>query len=116
VSSCPSRYQRGQQVAAGLLAVAVLVTGCGARVSSTARDGFLAAIHDEIPNINHYKSDTSLVRLGQAACAELSSGASFGTVTNQLQGSSPSLPLVDLATVVRAATSELCPRYASRTG
>lgn len=94
----------------------VALTGCGGHSgpSPAAQQAFLGALHAADPQINHVRGDQGLVRLGEAACAEFSSGASFETVAEQLQSSG--LPVRDLGTLLTAAADDLCPRYRGRAG
>ncbi len=96
----------------GLLAVAL--GGCGGRSgpSPAAADAFLGAVHTADPAVNQVRSDRALLRLGEAVCAELSSGASFQTVADRLLTSG--LPTGDIGALLSAAADDLCPRYRGR--
>lgn len=90
------------------------VAGCGGGSSTTAADnGFLSAVHLAAPDINHYRTDTELVRLGDAACDGFRSGASYQELADRLaleEGNNP-LPSQDLGAVITSAVDGLCPQF-----
>jgi hypothetical protein len=93
--------------------VVLLLAGCGGSGVATrqAQQSFLGSLHDQIPDINLYRSDTSLVRLGDAACADFSSGASFEAVAEQLQLTDGNFPTAALGSLITTAAEDLCPKY-----
>lgn len=99
-----------------LAAGSLLLAGCGGRQgpSPAARAAFLTEVHSAVPQVGTYRSDVALVRLGEAACAELSAGASFSSVVEQLRSSR--LPTSDLGALIAAAATDLCPAYRGRAG
>jgi hypothetical protein len=106
------------RLAAGtLLGLLVLGAGCGggSTESSSADAAFLAALHLADPNINNYRTDVQLVRLGHAACDGFRAGASYQELADRLaleEGSNP-LPSQDLGSVITSAVDGLCPQFHS---
>lgn len=98
------------------LALALALGGCGATSSAASRQAdaeFLASVHNSAPDIGAYRSDTSLVRLGHAACDGFRGGVSYQQLADRLvltQGS-PGLPSADLGAVITAAVTSFCPQY-----
>lgn len=105
----------GSLVAA--LAVAALA-GCGTRDSpavDVANQAFLSQVHVAAPDINSYRSDVKLERLGHAACDGFHSGASYEELADRLpllEGRDP-LPSADLGAVIDAAVDSYCTQYRS---
>lgn len=101
---------------AAVVGLSLLLGSCGGPAGPipAARSAFLQAVHAEVPQANAYRSDVALVRLGEAACAELSSGEPFAGVVEQLGSSG--MPSQDLASVVAAAADDLCPAYRRQAG
>lgn len=101
-------------LAVAVCAAAAVAAGCGASAGagSAATLGYLQQLHGADPQINQARSDQSLVRLGQAACADFSSGVPFASVAEQLQ-STAGLSPEELGTVLTAAVDNLCPKYRS---
>ncbi len=96
----------------------VALTGCGGRSSPAANPAnqvFLSQVHVAAPDINSYRSDVQLERLGHAACDGFHSGASYQELADRLpllEGSHP-LPSSDLGAVIDAAVGAYCPQYRS---
>jgi hypothetical protein len=100
------------------LAVAsVTVAGCGGGSATTgAASGFLSALHSAAPDINNYRTDTQLVRLGHAACDGFGSGVSYEQLADRLaleEGDNP-MPSEDLGAVITSAVDGLCPQFHGR--
>jgi hypothetical protein len=96
-----------------------LLGACGSSSSpgtAAADQAFLAVLHSADPQINLERSNQALLRLGEAACAEFSSGASFASVADQLQAGAAGLSTEDLGTLLTAAANDLCPRYRQAAG
>jgi hypothetical protein len=96
-----------------LLAAAASGCGGGSSSSSSAQSGFLSAVHLAAPDINTYRSDTQLVRLGHAACDGFRSGVSYEELADRLaleEGNNP-LPSEDLGAVITSAVDGLCPQF-----
>lgn len=104
-------------VALGSVVGAVLATGCSSGVPNSAADrSFLGEVHVGAPEINTYRSDVALVRLGHAACDAFRSGASYEGLADRmalLEGSNP-LPSQDLGVVISSAVDSYCPQFRSR--
>ncbi len=106
-----------------LVGAAWLVFGAGGLVgagcstssnnNSAESQAFLQQVHSQAPDIAGYRSNSELVKLGQAVCNELAAGASRQQVADRIaaQGSAHALPSEDLGTVMTAATATLCPKY-----
>jgi hypothetical protein len=99
------------------MAGAFVVSGCGAGGSSpasTAADAaFISAVHLSAPDVNTYRTDTQLIRLGHAACDGFDSGASYQQLADRMtlqEGSNP-LPSEDLGAVITAAADAYCPKF-----
>lgn len=103
-------------VMAALLAVAAAACGHTGTtpVASTAESAFLDQLHVQAPDVNAYRNNTALVRLGQAACEGFSSGASYQILADRLTLSegAHALPTSDLGAVITAAADNLCPKFA----
>jgi hypothetical protein len=103
----------------GTVAVAVLillVAGCGTRATEGNAQGdqrFLNSVYSQVPDIGTYRTGPQLVSLGQAVCADLSSGASVQQIGDRvpLVEGSVALPPTDLGVVISAAVSVLCPKF-----
>jgi hypothetical protein len=102
-----------------LTASAVLtLAGCGGRSSPSAdaaNQVFLSQVHVTAPDINSYRNDVQLERLGHAACDGFHSGASYEELADRLpllEGSNP-LPSADLGAVINGAVDAYCPQYHS---
>lgn len=106
---------------AALAVLGLTLAGCGGGTSPATRradQAFLAQVHQNVPDIGTYRSDSQLLHLGHAVCDDLSSGASLLQVADRIgtvQISDP-LPSEDLGSVMSAAGTVLCPRYASLFG
>ena len=77
----------------------------------------MQALHLADPQINSYRTDVQLTRLGHAVCDDFSSGASYQEVADRLatlQGSN-ALPSPDLGSVIDSAAQTMCPKYLNRT-
>jgi hypothetical protein len=99
-----------------LLAAATAACGGGSSASSSADASFLSALHLAAPDINSYRTDVQLVRLGNAACDGFRSGASYEQLADRLaleEGSNP-LPSQDLGAVITSAVEGLCPQFRAR--
>ncbi len=103
-----------------MLVAAVLgLAACGhsSNAASQAQDQlFLSEVHNSAPDVNTYRNDTQLVRLGHAACDGFRSGVSYQEVANRLpltEGSHP-LPPGDLGVVITSAVAAFCPQYHNR--
>jgi hypothetical protein len=91
--------------------------GSGSSTNSAADQAFLQTLHLTDPQINTYRTDVQLTRLGHAVCDDFSSGASYQEVADRLstlQGSS-ALPSPDLGSVIDSAVEAMCPQYRDRT-
>lgn len=117
----PLRVGRFLAVATvGLLALGGLASGCGSSTPSLAaqaqQQSFLNDVHETAADVNSYRTNSELVRLGHAVCDDLRSGASYGTIADRLgttQGAS-TLPTVDLGAVITSAARVFCPAYADK--
>jgi hypothetical protein len=97
---------------AGVLLCGWLVAACGGTAEPSAnQQAFLAAVHQQAPDVGNYRSDTRVVALGQAVCNDLAAGVSVSDIASRLYSSS--LPSPDLGAVMSAASQVLCPKYAS---
>ncbi|MDA8282452.1 MAG: DUF732 domain-containing protein [Actinomycetota bacterium] len=105
------RHATTARLVCGLTIAAALAGACSGPSGPppAASQAFLLAVHAAYPSVNQQRSDESLVRLGEAACAEFSSGASFTAVAGQLQSSG--LAPEELGTLLTAAVDDLCPKY-----
>ncbi|MGH9055217.1 MAG: DUF732 domain-containing protein [Acidimicrobiales bacterium] len=113
------RWRRGTfRVGLVVLVATVATAGCGGgspSLTSPADSAFLSQVHGSAPDIGTYRSDVQLIRLGQAACDGLRSGASYEQLADRLsllEGSN-ALPSEDLGTVIDAAVTSFCPQYQS---
>ncbi len=111
-----SRYAATARLVCGLTIAAVVAGACSGSSGPppAATQAFLQVVHAAYPSVNQQRSDESLVRLGEAACAEFSSGASFVAVAGQLQSSG--LAPEELGTLLTAAVDDLCPKYRAAAG
>lgn len=105
-------------VAGALISLALALPGCGSGTSSNpAQDSaYLAEVHDAVPEITAFRSDTQLIRLGHAACDGFAAGASYAQLADRLallEGARP-LPSEDLGAVITSAADNYCPEYRSR--
>ena len=112
---------RGLSVPRGLcgfgLAVVVGLVGAGcsdsaAKPSSTDQ-AYLAEVHGAAADINQYRSDTQLIRLGHVVCDDFRAKASYQEVADRLSvaAGAKSLPSADLGAVITAAGDTYCPQY-----
>jgi hypothetical protein len=96
----------------------VALAGCGGRnapAADAANQVFLSQAHVAAPDVNSYRSDVQLERLGHAACDGFHAGASYEELADRLpllEGSRP-LPSADLGAVIDAAVDAYCPQYRS---
>jgi hypothetical protein len=96
----------------------VALAGCGGRNSpaaDAANQAFLSQARVAAPDVNSYRNDVQLERLGHAACDGFHSGASYQELADRLpllEGSDP-LPSADLGAVIDAAVEAYCPQYRS---
>jgi Protein of unknown function (DUF732) len=116
----PSRAVRPRRVATiavlGLLTGSCgLIGGCGTgtTVSRPQRQNFLNSVYGQAPDIGSYRTSIQLVSMGQAVCADLSSGASVQEVADRmpLVEGSTELPATDLGVVIYSAVRVFCPRF-----
>jgi len=97
---------------AGLLLAGWLVAACGGSSEPSAnQQSFLAAVHQQAPDVGAYRSDARVVALGQAVCNDLAAGVGVPDIASRLASSS--LPSPDLGAIMSAASQTLCPQYAS---
>jgi hypothetical protein len=95
---------------------AAVIAGCGSGSSAAANAAnraFLSELHVAAPNINAYRSDLQLTRLGHAACDGFRSGASYQELADRLpllEGRNP-LPSADLGAVINAAVNAYCAQF-----
>jgi hypothetical protein len=84
--------------------------------SAAQQQQYLDAVHVAAPDVNSYRTDVALVRLGHAVCDDLRSGASYETVADRLgvTAGASRLPSADLGAVITSAASVYCPQYADR--
>jgi hypothetical protein len=106
-------------VVAGVATLGLLVGACGSgsATNSPADQAFLQTLHLTDPEINTYRTDMQLTRLGHAVCDDFSSGASYQEVADRLstlQGSNK-LPSSDLGSVIDSAVAAMCPQYRTQT-
>ncbi len=109
-------------VGAALVAVSLLASldSCGSSSASTRNAGddqaFLSSVHVAAPDINAYRTDVQVERLGHAACDGFRSGATYEQLADRLvllEGSNP-LPSPDLGAVIDAAVDAYCPEFHGR--
>lgn len=101
-------------VAAALAASMVLSSCIGDSPGAAQRDQrFLVELHQAIPNITQARSNTELVRLGNAVCDAFDAGVSSLQIADRLGTDNATLPSEDLGAVMRSAVDALCPRYRS---
>jgi hypothetical protein len=99
--------------------LAVSVAGCGSgnsAAANAANQTFLSQVHVTAPDINTYRTDVQLTRIGHAACDGFRSGASYQELADRLpllEGSDP-LPSADLGAVIDAAVNAYCGQYRSQ--
>ncbi|MDQ6838644.1 MAG: DUF732 domain-containing protein [Actinomycetota bacterium] len=104
----------------GALLIANVVSGCGSTKLSpemaAQQRQFLDAVHVAAPDVNGYRTDVDLTRLGRAVCDDLRSGASYQTVADRLgtTAGASRLPSADLGAVITSAASVYCPQYTDR--
>jgi hypothetical protein len=78
-----------------------------------AKQRFLDSVYGQAPDISSYRTGTQLISMGQAVCADLSSGASVQVVADRVplvEGSNP-LPPTYLGVVIYSAVRVFCPRF-----
>ena len=101
--------------AAGIGVLGLLVAGCGAGtvVSGPQRQDFLNSVYGQAPDISSYRTSGQLVSMGQAVCADLSSGASVQEVADRmpLVEGNDQLPATDLGVVIYSAVRVFCPKF-----
>jgi hypothetical protein len=108
------RLRRLRVAAAG--GIALVAAGCGAGgpvLSVAAKQRFLDSVYGQAPDISSYRTGTQLISMGQAVCADLSSGASVQVVADRVplvEGSNP-LPPTYLGVVIYSAVRVFCPRF-----
>ena len=96
--------------------LAALVAACGGGNSAAAsadNQTFLSQVHVAAPDINTYRTDVQLTRIGHAVCDGFRSGASYQELADRLpllEGSNP-LPSADLGALIDAAVDAYCPQY-----
>jgi hypothetical protein len=100
---------------ASVAAFGLVAAGCGANaaVSPSKRQKFLDSVYGQAPDISSYRTSSQLVRMAEAVCADLSSGASVQVVADRLPlvEGSVSLPPSDLGVVIYSAVQVLCPKF-----
>jgi hypothetical protein len=87
--------------------------GHGGGAPSAADSAFVSQVTASAPDINTYRSDTQLIRLGHVACDDFSAGASYQETADRmaLEEGSHALPSEELGAVITAAVNALCPKY-----
>lgn len=88
----------------------------GSGYSAAAKQGYLAQVHQQVPDVSAFRSDTGLVRLGAAACTMFASGSDFQDVAADLGSSVAAMDSTDLGSLITAAAEHLCPKYAGLVG
>lgn len=94
----------------------LLLLGCGSGQSARGKQEdqrFVQSVQSAAPDVNRYRNDTQLIRLGKAACAGFESGVSYQQLADRLilsEGSNP-LPSEDLGAVITSAVNTYCPKY-----
>jgi hypothetical protein len=100
-------------VAGGL---GLLAAGCGGGapvLSAAAKQRFLDSVYGQAPDISSYRTGAQLISMGQAVCADLSSGASVQVVADRIplvEGGNP-LPPTYLGVVIYSAVRVFCPKF-----
>jgi hypothetical protein len=115
VRGCRSRRAKAAHLAAGaLLTVGLVGCGSGPSASTNRQDQqFVDSVVSAAPDVGRYRSDTQLIRLGQAACEGFASGVSYEQLADRLalsEGANP-LPSEDLGAVITSAVQSFCPKY-----
>lgn len=109
------RRVRGPVVAA-LLGLTLAGCGAGESPANQAADRqFVQSVKTSAPDVNEYRNDTQLIRLGRAACAGFDSGVSYEQLADRLalrEGAKP-LPSQDLGAVITSAVNTYCPKFAN---
>lgn len=96
--------------------LALLAAACGAGgpvLSAAAKQRFLDSVYGQAPDISTYRTSTQLISMGQAVCADLSSGASVQVVADRVplvEGGDP-LPPTYLGVVIYSAVRDFCPKF-----
>lgn len=97
------------------LALGLAACGGGESAAAQARDReFVQSVKTSAPDVNDYRNNTQLIRLGRAACAGFDSGVSYLQLADRLvitEGSNP-LPSQDLGVVITSAVNVYCPKFA----
>jgi hypothetical protein len=102
-----------------LVALVLLVgaVACGSSSPSAAaraeQQAFLGQVHDDVPTINHLRTDTQLLGLGHAACTEFEAGVSYEDLADRMSLQDGNLPTSDLGTVITSAAEHLCSKYSA---
>jgi hypothetical protein len=92
--------------------------GHGGGSPSGADSAFVGQLMIAAPDINTYRTNTQLIRLGHVACDDFSAGAGYQETADRmaLEEGSRALPSEDLGAVITAAVDTLCPRYRADAG
>jgi hypothetical protein len=94
----------------------LLAAGCGGgapALSVAAKQRFLDSVYGQVPDISSYRTGAQLISMGQAVCADLSSGASVQVVADRIplvEGGNP-LPPTYLGVVIYSAVRVFCPKF-----
>lgn len=81
---------------------------------ATINSIFLQYIHGRIPNVNVQNTDSGLVTLGHAVCADWNSGDSFNQVLADGITAFPDWSTTSIAVFIGAATGAYCPQYSTK--
>lgn len=114
-----ARAGRGVALALGLIVGTAACGGSSLSPKAAAvQQSFLLTVHGSAPDIESYRNDVELTRLGKAACDDLRSGASYQQVADRLGTTTGAnrLPAADLGAVITSATTTYCPELANRAG
>jgi hypothetical protein len=103
-------------VAAVVLGLVLAACGSGeSAATKAAEEAFVNQVVSAAPDATRYRTDTQLIRLGRAACADFSTGSTYYDVADRLalsEGSSR-LTAEDLGAVITSAVDTFCPKYTS---
>jgi hypothetical protein len=110
---------RRRHVVAVSVTVALVVAACSASHPSAARRAaeqrFIDGVHLNATDIGQFRTDSQLVKLGNAVCDGFQANASIQQIADLMERTGArNLPPQDLGAIISTAVKDLCPAYSGR--
>jgi hypothetical protein len=97
----------------------MIVAACGATQPSAAQKAaqqhYIDGVHLNATDIRQFRTDSQLIKLGNAVCDGFRANASTQQVADLMERTGgQNLPPQDLGAIISTAVKELCPAYSGR--